>query len=82
MIASFEFIVEFIEHDVGKWRTQGASLRCALFARFISAVFHNTCVEIAVDERDDSIVLDCPLQYLYQPGVIDRVEEAFKVYVH
>ncbi len=35
-----------------------------------------------MDERDYRIVLDCPLQYLYQLGMIDGVEEAFKVYVH
>lgn len=35
-----------------------------------------------MDERDDCIALDCPLQYLYQLGMVDRVEEAFKVYVY
>lgn len=44
--------------------------------------FHNPCVEIAVDERDDCFVLDCSLQYLYQLGMIDRVKEAFEVYLH
>ena len=57
-------------------------MRCSLFARFVFAAVHNPCVEIAVDERDDCIVLDCSLQYLYQFGVIDRVKEAFEVYVN
>lgn len=35
-----------------------------------------------MNERDNGIVLDCPLQYLYQLGVVNGVKEAFKVYVN
>lgn len=77
--ASLQLLVKLIQQDVGKQRTQRAALRSALTGRLHLRANHHACVEVAVDERDNCIVLDCPLQYLYQLRVVHRVEEAFKV---
>ncbi|MCS3094350.1 hypothetical protein NXV48_21590 [Bacteroides thetaiotaomicron] len=57
-------------------------MRRSLSGPFHLAAYHYPCVEIAMDEGDYRIVLECPLQYLYQLGMVDGIKEAFKVYVH
>ena len=82
MSAPFEFIVKFIEQYIGEQRAERSALWGSLPCFLISAIYHYSAIEVFVDEGDNRIVLYCSLQYLYHLGVVDGVEETFKVYVH
>ncbi len=82
MAAPFEFFVKFIEQYIGEQRAERSALWRSLPCFLISAIYHYSAIEVFVYEGDNRIVLYRPLQYLYHLGVVDGVEEAFKVYIH
>ena len=82
MPAPFEFFVKFVEQYIGKQRAERSALWRSLPCFLISAIYHYSAIEVFVYEGDNRTILYRPLQYLYHLGVVDGVEEAFKVYVN
>ena len=78
MTTPLQFLVKFVQQYVGEQRTHRTALWRTLISRLYLCANHHACVELALDERDDCVVLYRALQYHYQFGMVHRVKEALK----
>src|SRR5208282_2579145 len=75
----FDEPVQVVQVDVGQQRADNTSLRCTAGGFMIPPVFHVSSPEQAVDQRDQSAIVNVSPDDLQQDRVIDVVETAFDV---
>ncbi|MPM89195.1 hypothetical protein SDC9_136303 [bioreactor metagenome] len=82
MASPFQFVVEFVEQDVGQKRRQRPALRRADGAGLDVLSDQHTGAQVAADQGQQRLVADRSPNDLHQHVVIDGVEELGEVDVH
>ena len=80
--SSFQFMIQLIQHDVTKHRTERPSLRYTDLCVLKSAPFHCSRSEILVDEGQYPSILDIPCQYFHQLRLVHGIKELLQVHIH
>src|SRR5690606_38195646 len=70
----FDIAIEFVQIDVGEYRTDDAALRRSRITRFVRPVFHNASLQTLADEVEQSPILDVSCQSLQKQLMVDVVE--------
>ena len=82
MPSSLQLMIQLVQHDIRTQRAKWTSLRYSHFGIHEPSAFHCACLEVFMNQRNHSPVLDISGQNLYQLALIDCVKELLQVHIH
>src|SRR5699024_2017675 len=82
MPSSLPLMIQLVQHEIRTHRAKWTSLRYSHFGIHEPSAFHCACLEVFMNQRNHSPVLDISGQNLYQLALIDCVKELLQVHIH
>ena len=72
-------LVQFIKIDIGKYRTDDATLRCPVICVKIFPIFDVPCIQEFTDKPNETDIVDAFFEDSYHHIVIDVVKESLYI---